>query len=90
MVTTKVHDQELLGEKFVKMFETPNPSGSEAGSIYGKEASDILAYDIVERRVARIYTWPFDTGILGRFAAVLLSVFAAIISRLLILALLGI
>ena len=43
----------------------------------------LLAIQIMDRKVSSIPTWPFDTGMLGRFAAIILSVVAILISRFL-------
>lgn len=43
----------------------------------------ILLHEVNERRIGAIPTWPFDTGIIGRFVAILLSVIAILISTIL-------
>ena len=73
----------------------------QRSSIMDKEASDatlkdleirlsdlaeLQALDMAQREVASIHTWPFDTQILGKLTVIILSVTAAVIARLIILA----
>jgi hypothetical protein len=50
------------------------------------EVRDLLALEMADRKVAAIAAWPFDTRLLGRLAAVMATVVAIIIARLLQLA----
>ncbi len=43
---------------------------------------DLQVLQMQKEILSRVQTWPFDTGILGRFAAVILSVTAILLSRL--------
>ena len=46
-----------------------------------------MALEIVERKALAIPTWPFDGVILGQLALVMLSVIAAIIAQIIVVAL---
>jgi hypothetical protein len=50
------------------------------------EVRDLLALEMADRKVAAIAAWPFDTRLLGRLAAVMATVVAIVIARLLQLA----
>lgn len=47
----------------------------------------LMLIDLLEKRLDRIRTWPFDTGVLGRMSTILLSATAIMIARIITVAL---
>jgi hypothetical protein len=45
------------------------------------EVADLLAFQVLEQKVSRISEWPFDTATLSWFSAIVITVFATIITR---------
>ena len=45
------------------------------------EVTDLLAFQLLEQKVARISEWPFDTATLSWLSAIIISVLGAIITR---------
>jgi hypothetical protein len=62
-----------------------NRTGSDATAL--EEVRDLLAARLAERKVAATATWPLDVQILGRLAALVLSVTALMLARVLIVVL---
>ena len=60
---------------------------ANAGSIDSVLVTELNAIDKIQRDVHQIHDWPFDTGVVVRFTAILLSVIAIILSRILSIAL---
>lgn len=78
----KLREQGLIDKKFIQMRNALNLEGGPNSMEYQKMANEMIAFDIVQRRVASIPTWPFDTSIIQRFVAIVLSVTAILLSRL--------
>jgi hypothetical protein len=51
------------------------------------QLTNVLIFDVDKGEVSSIPTWPFDTTILGRFAVILLSVTAIVLSKYIAIAL---
>jgi hypothetical protein len=64
--------------------EAPRGSTMEDLSHILSTMQNMLALQVAERKVNAISTWPFDTTILGRLAAITLSIFIAIITSLIV------
>ena len=50
------------------------------------DLAKLQSLDMAQREVASLHTWPFDTQILGKLTVIILSATAAIIARLIIVA----
>ena len=64
--------------------DSPGPGDSQTAL---QEIKKLLAIQILDHKASAIPTWPFDTGTLGRFTAIILSVVTVLIARLVIIAL---
>ena len=86
MLNEKRREQRSHLEEYNDLLQSFKSKGGESG--LGKEGrlEALLFHEITERRIAAIPTWPIDAGILGRFAAIFLSVTAILISRIVQLA----
>ena len=62
----------------------PGPGDSQTSL---QEIKKLMAIQILDHKASAIPTWPFDTGMLGRFTAIILSVVTILIARLVIIAL---
>lgn len=51
-----------------------------------KSAEKLLLIDMMERRLEKSHTWPFDKGVLNHISTVLISVTAIMIARLIVVA----
>jgi hypothetical protein len=79
MVAEKQHEKAVHRAEYRKLLkEIRDGSPPHAGDVSRLEA--ILMHDLTEKRISAIPTWPFDTSILGRLTAILLSVTAIILS----------
>jgi len=79
MLQQKTTEHEQLGRIFDQMVSNPN----ELDSI--GDLARLFRTDVMRREVARVATWPFDTGILGRLSIIVLSVTAAVITQYIVL-----
>jgi hypothetical protein len=81
MVAEKQREKSALRSQYrelLKAIETDNP-GSEVKN-WSMIETNVLLHEITERRISAIPTWPFDTAILSRFTAILLSVTAILVA----------
>jgi len=79
----------LYAEALAPVIGSKNPRIPAAGGGGGaaalrSQSAELLAAAELERRVAAIYEWPFDEGMLRTMAAIATSVAAAILARLLL------
>ncbi len=51
-----------------------------------KTAEKLLLIDLVERRLEKTHTWPFDKGVLSHISTILVSVTAIMIARIIVVA----
>ncbi len=82
MLNEKRHEQKSHLEEYNSLLQSFKLKDSTPGLGREGRLEALLFHEMTERRIAAIPTWPFDTGILGRFAAIFLSVTAILISRI--------
>ena len=70
---------EAVGQRYTRVMNLLDVSGREP--IDGVVAGELVAIDKIQRDVQQIRGWPFDTGILVRLTALVLSVVAIILAR---------
>jgi hypothetical protein len=96
MAAEKANERTKVFEDFARLFDRPQEeSASDDGSSSSSNsATDLLRgirdTQILQLRreyISSIPTWPIDTGIIGRFAAIIISVFTVILARLVQIAL---
>ncbi len=78
----KLREQKSHLEEYNVLLQSLKAGANASGQEREGRLEALLFHEITERRIAAIPTWPFDTGILGRFAAIFLSVTAILISRI--------
>lgn len=69
-----------VGIRYTHVFERID-LGSE-GHIEQEAVNELAAIDKIQRDVQQIHTWPFDVGIVVRLSAIILSVIAIILARI--------
>jgi hypothetical protein len=84
-----VNERELaqVRTNFGRLLQTSNklPVTSDLSAMV--ELRDFQAHDYLERKAERIHNWPFDLQVLERLAAIILSVTAILLSRIIQIAL---
>ncbi len=81
MLGQKRSERQSLAKDFLRL---SNGSRDAAGSNTGEPLKGVLDAQVLQLRreyVSGIPTWPFDTGILTRLTAIILSVIAILVSR---------
>jgi len=78
-----VEQKELEKSKFCEQRITILNSATNKKS---KTAEKLLLIDIMERRLEKTHTWPFDKGVLSHISTILLSVTAIMIARIIVVA----
>ena len=63
--------------QIVEKLETKNENASN-----GALVNELIAIDKIQRDIQQIRTWPFDTGILVRLTAIILTVAGILIARI--------
>jgi hypothetical protein len=91
MARVKQQEQERLGSLLAKSMgnnatNDPNDSRLDSAKLIA-DLKSVIVLEIAERRVSSIPTWPFDTGVLGRLFAIVLSVTAIVLSKYVTIAL---
>ena len=80
LVRFKNHNLRAIGQRYallLKEFEENSETRLE-----GTLASSLIAIDKVQRDIHQIRTWPFDAGIVAKLAAIMVSVIAILLSRI--------
>ena len=86
MVEAKKKEEFVMSSRMARLANSVNESPrSEQTSL--AELKEIMANDILGKKLGSVSTWPLDTAMLGRFTAIILSVMAIILSRYVSLAL---
>ena len=75
MLAKKRSERQKLAESIFSV-----SSGSDTNSLLN-DIKQVHVFQVRREIVAAAPTWPFDTGVLGRFAAIILSVLAILLSR---------
>lgn len=83
MQSSKRLEQASIRSQLSQLTTTPSIPRDEGHQDSLPRIERLLALQIMDHKVSSIPTWPFDTGMLGRFAAIILSVVAILISRFL-------
>ncbi|MBI3859819.1 MAG: hypothetical protein HY296_06260 [Thaumarchaeota archaeon] len=81
MLEEKQREQKLHLEEYNRLLQSFKEGGNPPERRGEGRLDALLLHEITGRRIAAIPTWPFDTGIIGRLAAILLSVSAILISK---------
>jgi hypothetical protein len=76
-----VEQKELEKSRFCEHRTTIQNSAMNKKS---KTAEKLLLIDIMERRLEKTHTWPFDKGVLSHISTILLSVAAIMIARVIV------
>ncbi len=84
MSTEKKHEQANLRGRFARLVRDRNPNIDEASEATLADLRNLQALEMVERKVASIPTWPFDTVILSKLLVISLSVIATLVARVII------
>lgn len=66
----------------IRLLEPSDNPSSDASEASLSRIEKLLALEVNERKVAAIQTWPFDTKVLGRLVAIILSVIAILLSQI--------
>ena len=74
-----------IGTRYTRAFERID--SSTGGEVDQKIVNELTAIDKIQRDVQQIYTWPFDVGIVVRLSVIILSVTAAVLARIIQVAL---
>lgn len=85
LVQAKAKELEWVGRRYGQLVEQVRAGGNS--HLDEKLVGDLMAMDKIQRDVQQIHTWPFDVGVFTRLTAVILSVVAIILARLLTIAL---
>jgi len=92
MQKQRVREHSSIRSQFRELVASSKDLGSSEKSLsdlHGllADLKGLMALEIVERKALAIPTWPFDGVILGQLALVMLSVIAAIIAQIIVVAL---
>lgn len=88
----KRREEDLIHVQFARLAKPKREIGN---NVIGAEdlqktlalLTDIASIEMIERKVASLPTWPFDTRIRESFLAILLSVIASVVARIILLTL---
>jgi hypothetical protein len=75
MLLQKKLERSKIAEKMAGIFREDNESNEQA------EMVRMFRFDMMERRISSIASWPFDIQILGRLLVLVLSVTTVLIAR---------
>lgn len=78
LVDAKKQELAWIGPRATVLLQRVKASGND--QIDDRTANEISVLDMLKREAQQIHTWPFDTGILARLLAVLLTVVGILIS----------
>ena len=84
MLEGKQREQSSIRSRFSQLVNASNTSESEVSQSSVAYLKNLFMFEVLktdERRVTAMPTWPFDTRVLGRLAAIVLTVVAIIIAR---------
>jgi hypothetical protein len=87
MLQAKQRAQTELRTQFSELWRGSSNPGGEASSGALSRVERLLMLEIAKREAAALPTWPFDTRILGRLAAIILSLIAIVLARVVSVAL---
>lgn len=87
MVQAKQRAQAALRTQFSELWIGSGNPGGEASPGTPSRVERLLMLDMAQRQAAALPTWPFDTRILGRLAAIILSLIAIVLARVVSVAL---
>ena len=76
MVEAKNLELERLRKEYTKLMDQVTESGDP-----DLEFKRLIVYDSLERKVAAIPTWPYESPLMGKLVIIMLSVTASIIAR---------
>lgn len=82
MQQAKRLEQSWIREQFNQLTEKPGNPGHEDSQGVLARIEKLLTIQMLDQKVSAIPTWPFDTSILSRFVAIILSVVAILTARL--------
>jgi len=82
MQQAKRLEQSRIREQFNQLANSADSPVHEDSRDALTRIEKLLVVHILDRKVSAVPTWPFDTGILGRFFAITLSVAAILIARI--------
>ena len=84
MLEGKQREQSSIRSRFSQLVNASNSSESEVSQSSAAYLKNLFMFEVLktdDRRVTAMPTWPFDTRVLGRLAAIVLTVVAIIIAR---------
>ena len=80
LLRTKRELQGRIGVRYTRVFELVDARAD--GRIDQSIINELTAVDKIQRDVQQIHTWPFDAGVVVRLSAIVLSVTAIILARI--------
>ena len=82
MQMEKQLSQLKVRKDFIKLVDQPDSERAHDSGATMIEVRKLLSHQLMEQKASSIASWPFDTGIVGRFTAIVLSVTAILLSTL--------
>ena len=82
MLSEKQGSQQRVRRDFARLVEDPEALGKGDPAAEMSEVRKLISYQLIEQKANSIASWPFDTGVVGRFTAILLSVTAILLSTI--------
>ena len=82
MQQAKRLEQSRIREQFNQLANSAGSPDHEDSRDALTRIEKLLIVRMLDQKVSAVPTWPFDTGILGRFFAITLSVAAILIARI--------
>jgi hypothetical protein len=71
---------EVRGQLWQALLRVNNPHATDAQTALARLA-ELNSLQTLKQEVANLPVWPFDTRLLGRLSAVLLSIIAIVVAR---------
>ncbi len=85
LIVAKREKLSWISPRYMRIVQQIEANGS--GPIDGSVVNELTVIDKIQRDIQQIHHWPFDTGILTRLTAIILSVIAIILAKIIQLAL---